>query len=111
MSHRRFVDRSSHRWEIRVRGKGEWEFRPISENPSPPHHGEPPHWARDPFELSEQELQTILGDAAPAHPRGEPSPFRDDSGAIAGRDAGDSLFEDSTPPTKPRSPFLDDRDD
>ncbi|MDX1393645.1 MAG: hypothetical protein R3195_04620 [Gemmatimonadota bacterium] len=108
MSHRRFVDRSGQRWEVRVRGRGDWEFRPERGNPSRPRRAEPPHWATDPFELSEQELCAIMGDAEPQERRGgAPSPFRDDDGQVGG--GGDSLFSDYTPPAKPKSPFKDDR--
>lgn len=105
MSYRRFSDRDGERWEIRERGRGDWEFRPVHGNPAPIHHGRAPHWQTDPFELSEQELQVVLSEATPLGTGAGRSPFRDDSGKT-----GSSLFEDYEPPSKPKSPFLDDRD-
>ena len=103
MSHRRFSDRSGQRWEVRIRARGDWEFRPVSGNRSPPHHGEPPHHATDPFELSEPELWSVLEDATSAEPEaGERRLSRDDR--VPG-----GLF-DWKPPEK-KSPFIDDRKD
>lgn len=112
MSHRRFSDRSGHRWEIRVRGRDDWEFRPVHGNPASLHHGESPTYQADPFELSEEELQAVLADATPeADPQEGRGPTRDpnslfkDSSA-AKKSAG--LFDDYAGPTKPKSPFKDD---
>lgn len=105
MSYRRFSDQSGERWEIRERGGGDWEFRPIHGNPAAVHHGTAPHWQTDPYELSDQELQAVLADAKPVGGRASPGSFRDDAGK-----AGGGLFSDYEPPKKPKSPFLDDQD-
>jgi hypothetical protein len=112
MSLRHFVDRSGQHWRVRVHSRGDWEFRPEPGNRAAPRRGEPPYHATDPFELSEQELQTILADLTPVdRPGGAPSPFRDESGAQSSTSPGGSLFEDYQPPPKPKSPFRDDRQD
>jgi len=104
MSHRRFVDSAGRRWEVRVASKGDWRFEPVSGNPSPRRRGDVPLYATDPFELSEQELRTIL-DAA-----------REDAGASPGSPSGDdaaagprkSPFHDDWRPPERKSPFRDD---
>lgn len=77
MADRRFTDRDGRRWELRVRGRSEWLFEPVDDNPGPARTGAPPSYEADPFELSVEELQRVL-DAAPA-PRQRPkaSPFLD----------------------------------
>lgn len=60
MSYRKFQDRSGNRWEVRPRSRGEWEMQPAPGNPEAGRTVNPPLYANDPFELSEQELQGIL---------------------------------------------------
>ena len=103
MSYRRFTDRAGHRWEIRDRHSGSWEFRPVHGNPAAPRQGAAPGYQTDPFELSEQELQAVLEDATPGD-GGGPGSSRP---AGSGRPGG--LFEDYEPPAPPKSPFLDDQ--
>ncbi len=77
MGDRRFRDRDGRRWEIRVRGKREWLFEPVEDNPGPTRSATPPGHETDPFELSIEELQRLL-DAAPVpRPRTAKSPFLD----------------------------------
>ncbi|WP_419948991.1 hypothetical protein [Candidatus Palauibacter sp.] len=96
MSHRKFSDRRGNRWEIRVSSRAEWRFEPLPGNPNPPHRVRPPLYAGDdPFELSDQELQTILGSATP-DPRAER------------KTPGASPFGDDYRPPPKKSPFLDD---
>jgi len=102
MSHRRFSDRAGRRWEIRVRAKGDWEFRPVPGNPEPTRRGDGPLYQTDPFELSEQELQTILAGATPVSEAAEPD--------ARGKHRPAGRLFDWSPPEK-KSPFLDDRDD
>jgi hypothetical protein len=104
MSHRRFVDGAGRRWEIRVASKGDWRFEPVSGNPSPRRRGDVPLYATDPFELSEQELRTILDAAREDAGRGPESPFGDDP--PSGRR---SPFPDDWKPPERKSPFRDDR--
>ena len=98
MSHRKFSDRGGHRWEIRVSSRTEWRFEPLPGNPNPAHRVRPPLYAGDdPFELSEQELQTIFGSATP-ETRAQRKP------------QGRSPFGDVHKPPAKKSPFLDDLD-
>jgi len=106
VGYRRFVDGEGGRWEIRIEASGEWRFEPVSGNPRPTSRARPPLYARDPFELSEQELQRILGGARPIERRTAPSPFGEpragDRRPLSGDDGDDG-------PARKRSPFLDDR--
>ncbi|WP_419941347.1 hypothetical protein [Candidatus Palauibacter sp.] len=98
MSHRKFSDRGGNRWEIRVSSRAEWTFEPLPGNPNPPCRVRPPLYAGDdPFELSEQELQTIFGSATP-ETRAQRKP------------QGLSPFGDVRKPRTKKSPFLDDLD-
>ncbi len=77
MGDRRFQDRDGRRWQIRVRGKREWLFEPVEDNPGPTRPVTPPGYETDPFELSVEELQQLL-DAAPIpRPKPRASPFLD----------------------------------
>ena len=97
MSHRKFSDRRGNRWEVRVASRSEWRFEPLPGNPATPHRVRPPLYAGDdPFELSEQELQSILGAAMPEE--------RTDRGTPRASPFGD--YE----PRRKKSPFLDDDD-
>ena len=77
MGDRRFADQEGKRWDVVVRGRSEWVFEPVEDNPGPARTGAPPGYERDPFELSIEELQVVL-DAArgPRAPRTK-SPFQD----------------------------------
>ncbi len=77
MANRVFADRAGERWEIRVRSRSEWEFEPVEGNPGPARLVAPPGYESDPYELSVEELQRLLGAAAPRrNPKGK-SPFLD----------------------------------
>ncbi|MCZ0935585.1 MAG: hypothetical protein OXJ54_10425 [Gemmatimonadetes bacterium] len=98
MSHRKFSDRRGERWEVRVASRSEWRFEPLPGNPGAPHRVRPPLYAGDdPFELSEQELQSILGTATPE--------ARTDRGSPRA-----SPFGEAYEPRRKQSPFLDDDD-
>lgn len=76
--------------------RSEWRFEPLPGNPGSPRRVRPPLYAGDdPFELSEQELQSILGNAAPEAKTRRGTP-------------GASPFGDVHAPRKRKSPFLDD---
>ena len=76
--------------------RSEWRFEPLRGNPGTPHRVRPPlYTGDDPFELSEQELQAILGDATPE--------ARTDRGT-----RGASPFGGVYEPRRKKSPFLDD---
>jgi len=84
MSVRAFQDASGRRWQVKIRSRHQWILEPLSGNPEAPRTVEPPLYAEDPFELSEQELRRILesaggSGAGPAgSPPSRPSPFKDD---------------------------------
>jgi len=77
MGFRTFVDRDGHAWEVRDRSRTAWEFEPIRGNPDPRRTVRPPGYERDPFELSERELQRLLDGATGPRGRQAPSPFQD----------------------------------
>ena len=77
MGDRRFVDRDGLRWEVRVRGRSEWLFEPVEDNPERARSARPPGYERDPFELSVEELQKLLDSAPKPKPRPSNSPFLD----------------------------------
>ncbi len=106
MGYRRFSAENGGRWEIRIEASGEWRFEPVSGAGDATRRGRPPLYARDPFELSEQELRRILADARPVTRPGAPSPFRD--GARPANERPSPFGDDSGSPGK-RSPFRDDR--
>jgi len=77
MGDRRFADCDGKRWDVIVRGRSEWVFEPVEDNPGPARTGAPPGYERDPFELSVEELQHVLdGTQGPRAPR-KKSPFAD----------------------------------
>jgi hypothetical protein len=77
MAFRRFVDRDKLEWEIRDTSRLEWEFSPVGENRERPRRVPPPGYEKDPYELSQEELQRLLDAAAAAPARNRPSPFQD----------------------------------
>lgn len=79
MSLRKFKDATGGLWQVKIRSRHEWLLEPLPGNPDAPRTVEPPLYAEDPFELSEQELQRILAGAGEGSPRpARPSPFKDD---------------------------------
>jgi len=77
MGDRHFTDRDGMRWEIRVRGRQEWSFDPLDDNPGPTRTAKPPGYETDPFELSIEELQKLLEAAPKPKPGARKSPFLD----------------------------------
>lgn len=78
MSVRNFKDTSGRRWQVKIRSRREWLLEPLPGNPETSRTVEPPLYAEDPFELSEQELQRILAGARESPSPNRPSPFKDD---------------------------------
>lgn len=128
MSHRRFVDGEGRSWVVKVVTKGRWQFEAGADHAAAPRVGRSPLYAGDdPFELSEEELRAILGDARPtrADPRASPggaagktSPFgdvyeppgsRSPFDGVQTREKKASPFGDADRPSEKRSPFRDDR--
>lgn len=77
MGFRRFDDDQGHAWEIRPRSRSEWNFEPLSGNPEGRRTVRPPTYEEDPFELTDQELQRLLGGSSSGVTRTRPSPFKD----------------------------------
>ena len=77
MGFRRFVDRDGRAWDIKVRGRSEWEFSPVAGNTVPARTAEAPGYESDPFELSVEELQRVFDTAPEPRARPKPSPFKD----------------------------------
>lgn len=77
MADRRFTGRDGRRWDVVVRGKREWRFEPVPDNPGPARTAEPPGYESDPFEMSVEELQALVEKAAPPRSGPAKSPFLD----------------------------------
>ena len=77
MGFRRFDDKQGRAWEIRPRSRSEWHFEPLPGNPESRRTVRPPGYEEDPFELTDQELERLLGSTRPGAVRSKPSPFRD----------------------------------
>jgi len=75
MGFRRFTDRDKLSWEIRPVGRGEWQFSPVGENTGRPCIVQSPGYEKDPYELSQEELQTLFDGAAAAPVRQVKNPF------------------------------------
>ena len=76
MGFRRFTDHDKQSWEIRPVGRGEWEFSPVGENTSRPRTVQSPGYEKDPYELSQEELQKLLDSAVAAPARKTKNPFQ-----------------------------------
>ena len=79
MGYRRFVDRDGQPWDVRDETDSVWTFVPQPGNSSDRTSVPAPGYDNDPFELSNEELQTLLdaadGNAGRSH-RAK-SPFGD----------------------------------
>lgn len=76
MGYRRFTDRDGVTWEVRERSRSDWELVPV-DGRGPARVVHAPGYESDPFELSEEELQRLLGEAGPARRTKPPNPFGD----------------------------------
>lgn len=78
MGYRKFTDLDGRSWEIRDNSRSEWMFEPLPGNPEGRTAVSPPGYDNDPFELSNEELQTLLDAAGgPSPRRPKKSPFPD----------------------------------
>ena len=79
MGYRRFDDKNGNTWEVRDRSSSRWDFEPVGNNPGRPVSVDAPGYQSDPFELSLEELQQLLGDVSGEQARRKPrkSPFLD----------------------------------
>lgn len=78
MGYRRFDDAAGQEWEVRDVSRTAWDLVPVQGNPGKITRVEPPGYEADPFELSVEELQRLLGGGGSAV-RAKPSknPFKD----------------------------------
>jgi hypothetical protein len=77
MGYRRFTDASGDIWDVKGSAGSEWEFLPVGGNKHPPVRVRAPGYEKDPFELSNEELQHLLGAEQPSRERLRKSPFKD----------------------------------
>ncbi len=77
MGYRRFTDRGGQVWEVRDRSGNTWQFEPVSGNPGRSMTVPAPGYEKDPFELSDAELQRLLDEVVGAPSRPKKSPFAD----------------------------------
>jgi hypothetical protein len=81
MGYRRFTDRDGATWEIRDLSDVAWEFEPVSQPGTRTVRVPAPGHQKDPFDLSTEELQSLLDgvakDAAPPRSAPRKSPFKD----------------------------------
>ena len=75
MSFRRFTDRDRQDWEIRPVSSSVWELSPAGENTGRPRTVPAPGYEKDPWEMSQEELQGLLDTSAAAPVRGRKNPF------------------------------------
>jgi hypothetical protein len=75
MGYRRFTDRAGRTWEIRDRSASEWEYHPVDGGGAV--RVRAPGYDKDPFELSNEELQKRLDEAGGGPSRARKSPFQD----------------------------------
>ncbi|HWA16712.1 MAG TPA: hypothetical protein VG817_09770 [Gemmatimonadales bacterium] len=78
MGYRRFDDAEGHEWEVRDISRSSWELVPVGDNPGKTLRVDTPSYEADPFELSVEELQRLLGGgAAPVRTKPSKNPFKD----------------------------------
>jgi hypothetical protein len=78
MGYRRFNDTEGNEWEVRDVSRSQWEIQPVGDNPNRSKTVPAPGYEKDPFELSEEELQRLLGDTSgPGRSQPSKSPFKD----------------------------------
>lgn len=78
MAYRKFKDKNGNNWEVREQSRDEWNFEPVSGNPGSRKVVRSPGYEKDPFEMSERELQKLLGsDEGEARTKRSKSPFLD----------------------------------
>lgn len=75
MAFRRFTDRDKRVWEIRPLNPREWEFSPVGENRERPRTVASPGYEKDPYELSQEELQRLFEGSAGQAERKVRNPF------------------------------------
>ncbi|NOT10186.1 MAG: hypothetical protein HOP28_18485 [Gemmatimonadales bacterium] len=77
MGFRKFTDRDKQSWEIRPVTRSEWEFAPAGDNPNRPKTVPSPGYEKDPYELSQEELQRLFDGSTAAPVRNLKNPFKE----------------------------------
>jgi hypothetical protein len=77
MAFRKFTDRDGNSWEVRPASRGEWEFSPVGGNEQRARTAQAPGYEKDPYELSQEELQRLLDASSAPPPRPVKNPFGD----------------------------------
>lgn len=77
MSFRRFTDRDKQDWEIRPVTSREWELSPVGENTRRARTVPAPGYEKDPWEMSQEELQRMLDGSTEPAVRAKKNPFGD----------------------------------
>ncbi len=77
MSFRRFTDCDKQDWEIRPVSSSVWELSPMGENVGRPRTVAAPGYEKDPWEMSQEELQRLLDASAATQVRSRKNPFGD----------------------------------
>jgi hypothetical protein len=82
MGYRRLIDRDGEAWDIKDHSDSAWRFEPVGGNPADPVDAQAPGYQKDPFELSQEELQQMLDEGQRQGGAGQrpkkKSPFLDD---------------------------------
>lgn len=77
MAFRRFSDSEGRNWEVRPLSRSEWELSPTGENRERARTVASPGYEKDPFEMSQEELQRLLGASSSLPRRQVKNPFGD----------------------------------
>ena len=77
MAYRKFTDAQGLQWEVQDRNHHEWTLEPVGMNRGVARTVPAPGYEKDPFEMSEQELQALLGKSNAPSDRKKKNPFLD----------------------------------
>ena len=77
MSFRRFTDAAQRDWEIRPLSNSVWELSPTGENTGRARTVPAPGYEKDPWEMSQEELQRLVDASVEPPVRARKNPFGD----------------------------------
>ena len=60
MGYRRLTDRDGEVWDVKDQSDSVWRFEPVGGNAADPVDAQAPGYQKDPFEMSQEELQRML---------------------------------------------------
>ncbi len=82
MGYRRLIDRDGEAWDVKDMSDSVWRFEPVGGSPADPVDSRAPGYQKDPFELSQDELQRLLDEgqrqSGTSRRSKKKSPFLDD---------------------------------